>query len=399
VSTPTGHHEDRVWAANPGAYGGRTARRGGAYRVFIPDSIAQREFEFDGEAAAGLTEAARALANLNGSLSRATTLESLAINLLRSESAASSRIEGLSVSHRRLARAAYLGDGIKGGDARAAEVLGNVNALKQAIEIGERADGFEVDDVKQIHRTLLRFTVDREIAGIVRDSQNWIGGNDFNPVGATYVPPPPEFVDPLLSDLCEFINRRDLPPIAQAAIAHSQFENIHPFADGNGRVGRALIYTILKRGGETGQFIPPISLVLASETRSYIGGIAAFSAGRISEWTELFADATKRATDQAEEFSRRLEQCEVDWRSSIGNPRRDAVIYDILQALPVQPIIDVGTIQHLTGKSHVAIGAAISKLEGVGILKPLHERAWGRAWECADLFDLLTNFERGVRSA
>ncbi|MEJ7715478.1 MAG: Fic family protein [Thermoleophilaceae bacterium] len=100
-------------------------------------------------------------------------------------------------------------------------------------------------------------------------SRNWIGGNDYNPVGADYVPPPPEFVPELLEDLSSFIARDVLAPVAQAAIAHAQFENIHPFADGNGRTGRALVYTVLRRRGETDAFIPPMSLVLASQPKGY----------------------------------------------------------------------------------------------------------------------------------
>ena len=81
------------------------------------------------------------------------------------------------------------------------------------------------------HR-LLRFTADAAIAGVIRERQYWIGGNDYNPIGASYVPPPPEHVGALLKDLCAFVNRNDVAPVAQAAIAHAQFETIHPFADG-----------------------------------------------------------------------------------------------------------------------------------------------------------------------
>ena len=88
-------------------------------------------------------------------------------------------------------------------------------------------------------------------AGRIRDMQNWIGGSDYSPRDALYVPPPPETVEGYLDDLIRFANRNDLPVLSQAAVAHAQFESVHPFTDGNGRIGRALINAILRRRGAT----------------------------------------------------------------------------------------------------------------------------------------------------
>lgn len=322
------------------------------------------------------------------------SLSAIAGNLLRSESAASSRIEGLKISHRRLARAAY--SGASGGDNTAAEILGNVEAMKRAIELGASGSGFDVADIEDIHRTLLRFTADRGIAGVVRDVQNWIGGNDFNPIGAAYVPPPPEAVPALLEDLCLFISRDDLAPVAQAAIAHAQFENIHPFVDGNGRVGRALVHSILRRREETLNYIPPISLVLAAEPKSYVAGFGAFSRGDVSGWCVTFAAATERAAREAERLAAEIESRQEAWLERLGQPRSDAAVRQLVSALPEQPVIDVAAGRRLTGKSHVAIQAALKQLEEAGILSPLSGKRQGRAWECRELFDLVEEFERGV---
>ena len=81
----------------------------------------------------------------------------------------------------------------------------------------------------------------------LRTVQNWIGGSDYSPRDALYVPPPPDTVHAYMNDLTEFANRTDIPVLIQAAIAHAQFESIHPFTDGNGRIGRALINTIFRR--------------------------------------------------------------------------------------------------------------------------------------------------------
>jgi Fic family protein len=391
---PLGHREERFWPADPGAYapGGQ---RTGVYQVFIPAPIARRRFAFDSDDVAAIVDAQAALAHLNATPPRIATLGALARNLLRSESAASARIEGVRISQRRLARASY--QSLKGHrDPRAAEVLGNVEAMERAIELGASATTFCVSDVTDIHRTLLRFTVDAAIAGRVRDSQNWIGGNDYTPIGAVYVPPPPERVDGLLEDLCEFISRNDVAPVAQAAIAHAQFENIHPFADGNGRVGRALIYMVLSRRGEIAGYIPPISLILAAEPKAYVGGIGAYSQGDVSGWCGRLAYATARAARRAEELADLIEARQEEWLERLGRPRSDSAARQLVSAVPAQPVVDVPVAQDLTGKSHVAVGAALRRLEAAGIITPLNERRWGRAWECGDLLDLVSSFERDI---
>jgi Fic family protein len=364
--------------------------------VFLPSEIATRRFAFGGEAVAAISDASRALARLDGDASRAASLDALATNLLRSESAASSRIEGIAVSHKRLARAAYRGAEDGARDNRAAEVLGNVDAMKRAVELGSRGEPLSVDDILDIHRTLLRFTDDHGIAGVIRDRQNWIGGNAFNPLGAAFVPPPPELVPALLDDLCAFIARDDVAPAAQAAIAHAQFENIHPFADGNGRTGRALIYTILRRRGEIGSYIPPISLVLVREQRAYVNGLGAYSRGDVDTWTTLLTDAITDATAIAGQLAAAIEQHQRTWLERLGNPRSDAAVRQIVTALPAQPVIDVAAGREITGKSHVAVGAALRQMEAADIVRPLNERQWGRVWECDELLELVASFERSL---
>jgi Fic family protein len=389
-----GHHEERYWPADPTAPTG--GQRGGAYEVFVPDPIAEREFALDGAAVTAVVAATKALGHLNDTRSHLTSLAALARNLLRTESAASSRIEGVRISQKRLARAAYARAGNRRGDNRAVEVLGNVEAMERAIELGRSAEPFEVADIQDIHRTLLRFTDDRDIAGVIRTKQSWIGGTDYHPIGATYVGPPHEQVRGLLEDLCKFITRPDVAAVAQAAIAHAQFENIHPFVDGNGRTGRALIYTVLRRRGEISNYIPPISLVLASQPKNYVGGLGAYSQGNVSRWSERFAHAATRAASEAERLAQRIEDLQATWLEHLGKPRQDAAVRELVNALPEQPVIDVPVAQQLTGKSHVAVGNAIAQLEEAGILKRLNERKWGRAWECGELLALVESFEKSV---
>jgi Fic family protein len=301
-------------------------------------------------------------------------------------------------SHKRLARAAFQADNGQ-RDRRAAEVLGNVEAMQRAIGIGTSNVRFTVAEIDDIHRTLLRFTEDAELAGVVRTAQNWIGGNDYNPVGAAYVPPRHEYVRDLLEDLCAFVNRVDLDPIVQAGIAHAQFETIHPFADGNGRVGRALIYSVLRRRGEIPNYIPPISLILAAEPRSYIASLTAYRRGEVSAWCTQFASAIASAAREAERLANLIEERQTAWLDALGQPRKDAAVRQLVSALPAQAVIDVAVAQKLTGKSHVAIGRALQQLEDAGILNRLNERKWGRVWECDQLLELVDSFEKSVRTS
>ncbi|MGI8414534.1 MAG: Fic family protein, partial [Solirubrobacteraceae bacterium] len=198
-------------------------------------------------------------------------------------------------------------------------------------------------------------------------------------------------------DLCAFATRTDLAPIVQAGIVHAQFETIHPFADGNGRVGRALIYAVLRRRGEIPKYVPPISLILAEEPKGYVGGLTGYREGGVSSWIAQFADATARAGTEAERLADDIEQLQSTWLDDLGQPRRDAAVRQLISGLPGQPVVDVAVAQTLTGKSHVAVGKALRELESAGILQRLNGRKWGRVWECDQLLNLVDAFEKSVR--
>lgn len=137
-----------------------------------------------------------------------------------------------------------------------------------------------VADLTRTHALVAQ--ADRRLArhaGQLRTSQNWIGSDPHTPTGAAFVPPPARMLGPLLEDLCAFCSRDDLSPMLRAAVAHAQFETLHPFVDGNGRAGRVLIGELLCRGGLAQAVVPPTSLVLAGLLgRSYESGRAAVAA-------------------------------------------------------------------------------------------------------------------------
>ena len=256
--------EERTWG--PGFAGpARRDRRPCRYSVYLPDFLAGRRFAFDGDVAADVADAEADLVRLNGTVDALADTEGLARLLLRAESVASSRIEGLVVGGRRLLRAdaaRQLGEEVR--DVTATEVLANIDAMVWGVEAVEPDGPITLDVLVEIHRRLLEGTRLEEHGGRIRTVQNWIGGSGHNPCSAAFVPPPPEDVPALLNDLLAFCNDDGLPALAQAAIAHAQFETIHPFVDGNGRAGRVLIHLVLRRRGIAARFLPPVSLVLST---------------------------------------------------------------------------------------------------------------------------------------
>lgn len=385
---------------DPSAYGNRAARKGGRYNAFVPPDIADYAFTLTSATAREVEVGTLALKQLQG-FNLAPGLHSLAETLLRSESVASSRIEGLDMTHARLARARY---GDRREDKKAREVIANIDAMRTAIKLGASTDVLGVDAIRDIHRALIGGETLRgkPYAGVVRDEQNWIGGNDRNPVGATFVPPPPEYVLPLLNDLEKFIARGDLDPLSQAAIAHGQFETIHPFLDGNGRVGRALVYAILRRRGLLGDYIPPISLVLDAAPRNYTSSLAAYQRRSTTAknppdlLVQTFAQAAEIASREAAALRDEVDALQGRWREALKGVRSDAAAWKLVDELPGRPVITAPSIGELLNISAPAAGRALNQLEERSIIKRLNERRWGRAWEASELLTLVQAFERRV---
>jgi Fic family protein len=386
---------------DPTAYGGRAARAGGRYEAFVPPLIAERDFTIDEDAAQALSAGAGALEQLRHDDHFGSGISALAETLLRSESVASSRIEGLQVTHARLARARFGAGAVE--DRKAREVLGNVAAVRTAIDLGAGVERLGVDEIREIHLALVgeEQLCGESYGGKVRHEQNWIGGNGYNPVGATYVPPPPDEVPGLLDDLAAFIERTDVPALAQAAIAHAQFETIHPFLDGNGRAGRALVYAILGRRGELGEFIPPISLVLGAAPQGYMNSLAAYQ-GRGSDRhpadliVETFGQAAELAAREAARLSTDVAVLQDHWRAKLAGLRQHSTAYRVVDLLAGSPVLTVRHVTDTLGVTPATANSAILELADRGILKPLNERKWGRGWEAPELLRLVDAFERRV---
>ena len=379
------------------------------YEAYIPDFLARREIPVLGNVAADVVDAEVAVARFDAEAQALADTEALARLLLRAESVASSKIEGLEVGPGRLLKAEFarsLGEAAE--DVTANEVLGNVQAMTWALETVRAGDPITVATLLEAHARLLAGTRLDEYAGRIRERQNWIGGSSYNPCSASFVPPPHEYVRELLDDLCAFCARDDLPAVVQAAIAHAQFETIHPFIDGNGRIGRALIHLVLRRRGLATRVLPPISLILATMADDYVSGLTATryagdpdgasAVDGLNRWMGLFATACRRSVEDAFTFEQGIKTLQESWRSTLGNVRRDSATDRLINALPGTPILAVGSAADLIGRTFQATNEAISRLVDAGILRQIKVGRRNRAFEAPELIRLFTDLERLLAS-
>ena len=386
---------ERRWEGNPGAYGGRRARASFTYQAFVPDPIETLDPPTTFEAADAVAAAEQAVRELNASRS-VTGLEAIGALLLRSEAIASSRIEGYELSQRNLAKALINPRAARG---TARTVAANVVAMEEAIALGEARRPLVGDDIQAIHGTLMAGEPDRVTPGKYRREQNWIGGRLGSPLDAHFIPPPEGEIEGLMGDLVAFVNRDDLPGVAQAAIAHAQFETIHPFLDGNGRVGRCLIHVVLRRRGVAPRFVPPVSVALAARANQYIAGLVGFRENRISEWCASFAGACERASQVSTELADEIAKLETDWYERANRPRRDSAAARIIAALPAQPITSAATIRAAIGASHQRALDGLKVLAVAGVLRQITEGGYDRQFAADELFALIEAYEQRVATA
>ena len=211
-----------------------------------------------------------------------------------------------------------------------------------------------------------------------------------------------------MDDLCAFCNGDALPAVAQAAIAHAQFETIHPFVDGNGRTGRALVHVVLRRRGIAPRLVPPISLVLATWSDDYVSGLTGtrytgspdsdHSIEGLNRWMSLFAGACQRAVADAEAYEARVRTLHDKWLRRLGRVRRNSATELLLHALPGAPLITVQSAATLIDRSQQAVNEAIPRLVEAGILRQATVGSRNRAFEATELVDSFTALERQLAS-
>lgn len=374
--------EKMVWLIEQGGDSRRsTAQR--TYKSAVVPNIADEIMMIPSETALLSEDVRTAIAAFDVRVG--DTLAPLEALLVRIESSASSKIENVAAPVPDLLIA-------ETGDERGhsvADVIGNVDATMAAIVLSEE---LTPDTVLDIHRALLAST-HPILAGRWRTDPVWIGSFSAGPPKATFVPPAPQRVPDSIDDLCDFMSRTDMPVFVQAMVMHAHFETIHPFPDGNGRVGRALIHAMLRRDGLTKAATLPISAGIVSQKHRYIQALTEYRFGDFAPIVELGADATFAALQSANMLFEDVKEMTDRWSEMLRKTRSDSAVHRVMATLLAHPVVEVGAMAESVEASPKATLDAVKQLQKLKVLDPIDDTADGQPrWVVNEIIAILNDF-------
>lgn len=315
--------------------------------------------------------------------------------MVRSESVASSKIERITASAVDYAKAIA---GNKGNASATSMVAASAAMHELITTVGERGR-FEFDDLTRAHRALMADdSREADYAGRLRDMQNWIGGSDHSPRGALHVPPAPERVDGLMADLIGYLNRDDVPVMVQAAIGHAQFESIHAFTDGNGRIGRALVSAVLRRRGVTRNAVVPLASGLLARRDDYFASLGSYRLGDPAPLIELFARSACAAAECSRDTIARLKVMPDEWVAEL-KPRAGSAAAALITAFYDHPVMGSDEIEARSGSVASQAYRAIDQLVDAGFIQEVTGRKKDRVWAAAEVMAELDDLDRRIQTA
>jgi Fic family protein len=332
-------------------------------RAFVPTLLATRDLTLS---SSSIAKVATAQADAEfAAESMGGEYEVLARLLLRSEGVASSFIEGITAP---VIDVVLAEQSLVPAHSQATWVSANLDAVTSALTNARNSD-FSADTLKRWHATLMAGSPTPErYVGVFRSEQGWIGGH--GPTDAHLVTAPPDALDGLIKDLVSYVEREDIEPIAQAAVAHAQFEIIHPFADGNGRIGRVLVAWILARRLSLVS-PPPVSVAIATDVGGYSSGLTLFRLGDLDTWVQWFAEAIRRAALAQRQLVSALDELKLRWDHQLSEQktlRSDATARLALDLIPRYIALTSDVVAKELGVSTKVALDALRQLEERGVL-------------------------------
>lgn len=371
--------------------GSKADRMTNSVDASIPPFIETLDYQLTGAQARASEHALVAIAGMDAIAGSAST--EMTRFMVRTESVASSKIERVAASAEDFARALA---GSKANESAWSMVAAST-AIGRMVETAGSRGRIDLADLLDAHRTLMAADADEgPYAGTIRVDQNWVGGSDHSPRDALYVPPAAHRVSALLDDLIAFCNRDDLPVLAQAAIAHAQFETIHPFGDGNGRVGRALISAILRRRGVTQHTIVPLASGLSARQELYFDALTEYRAGRVAPLLALVNRSAEAGGVEGHVSVERIRELPVAWAARVPS-RSDSTTAKLVPAFFANPVMTTSDIEAVVATSPPQIYAAIGRLEAAGVIHEITGRKRDRVWVASDLMEELDDLDRRIR--
>ncbi|ROR80051.1 Fic family protein [Plantibacter flavus] len=385
---PSTSYEPRPWTHDSDAVASKRRRRlaAGPYQAAVPPFIADLSVELPADLVAASEDAGRELTRFDAEVG--TLAAPFSSILLRTESASSSEVEHLTSSAKQVALA-EIGDSTS---VNAKLVVQNVAAMEAAVAL---ADHLDPEAILTMHRALLERS-DPDIVGRWRDDQVWIGGTGFSPHGAAFVPPHQDRVPELMADVMTFANRLDVPVMAQIAIAHAQFETIHPFPDGNGRTGRALVQGMLRAADVTRNVTVPMSAGLLGDTDHYFRALTAYRSGDVRPIVETMTEAAYAAVANGRTLEREITSIAERWDETV-KVRSDSSVERLKQLLLRQPVITTSLVASALGLHFSTADASVQKLVDAGILVQSSAGRRNRHWQASEVLQALDEFGARAR--
>lgn len=359
----------------------------GVYSAFVPAPLPPA-LEWTPRLIGVLSEADRLIGRLAGEGGRLPNPHVLMRPFVRREAVLSSKIEGTQATLGELL-AAEAGAVVDRSPEDLREVGNYVVALEHGIARLKKLP-LSVRLIRELHEKLMEGVRGQHATpGVFRKTQNWIGRPGSTPTTATFIPPPPGEVETCLAAWEKFVHESDLPPLVTIALAHYQFEAIHPFLDGNGRVGRLLITLFLIERKILPTPLLYLSAFFEASRRDYYDGLRGVSAqGAWEDWLEYFLQGIARMSEDALNRATRINDLLANWRNkltgqSTNTPLR---VIDLLAANPF--LTTTGTASQLT-LAFTTAQRAIERLEQNGIVQRISDAKRDRVYCARAILDIL----------
>lgn len=374
-------YEALRWEPPGRRYAGAAPARHGTYHATVPAAISDVVLEASpavlAEAEAASYEITRFDAELGGEIAP------FAAVLLRSESAASSQIENLTASSRAIAEAELTG-GRAGRNA--AMIVANTAAMQAALAL---SGTINAGALRAMHRALMA-DEPRHTPGEFRTEPVWIGGGS-TPIGADFVGPRHERIPGAISDLVSFAQRSDVPRLPQIAVAHAQFETIHPFTDGNGRTGRALVQAMLRSTGLTHQVTVPVSAGLLADAAGYFAALTSYRAGDPAPIVTQFSAAAVAAIANGRHLVADLRQIRGSW-NDVVTARSDSAVWRVADLLTRRPVVNAALLAMELGIDSTNAHRYLNPLTRAGVLVETTNGPRHRVWRSPEVLAALDAF-------
>lgn len=355
------------------------------YWAFYPATL-PRHLDLDAESVGLLDEATAAVNRLGGVGLLLPNPHLLIGPYLRLEAVLSSRIEGTQTDVPALLRleAGQAAPPEQAADAR--EVANYVVALEHGLQRVRDEFPISVRLMREMHARLLRKVRGRHrTPGYLRKSPVWLGGDTLD--NAVFVPPPPEAMRDALGDLEIFIHEKPMPLLVQIALVHYQFEVIHPFLDGNGRLGRILIPLLLVERGVLPEPLLYLSAYFEQNRSEYYDLLLRTSQqGDLTPWLNFFLRGVRRQAQDAERRTHRLVALQADLRNQLLEEGRPGSVLRLAEHLLAQPMVTAPMVARLTGVTAPTANAAIRALVERGDLEEISGRERYRLYQATEIF-------------